>query len=174
MHTKHVIAANRFPDSTSSNMKVAKNGGLTLIELLIAITVMGILMTIAIPRYQDLMERNRLSGAARQIMTDLVAARMEAVNMNRQVRVFFTSATTYQICDDANGDDTVDVGEGRNIVRNIQDNYADVTLTANNNPGFSPNGRATFLPTITVSNGAGGREVRVSSAGRIIIKKVPE
>ncbi len=168
MNTKHVVAANRFPDSISSNMKVAKNGGLTLIELLIAITVMGILMTIAIPRYQNLMERNRLSGAARQVASDLVAARMEAVNMNRRVQVFFTGGTTYQICDDENRDGTVTLGEGRNIARNIQDTYFDVTIAAGANPIFRPNGTTTNV-TITLSNGSGSVAVTISRAGRVLI-----
>lgn len=144
--------------------------GLTQVEILTAITVMGILMTIAVPGYHDLSERNRLSGAARMVASDLVAARMEAVKMNRRVQVFFSGGNQYRICDDENRDGTVLVGEGQNIPRNIQDSYPDVTVSAGANPIFRPNGTATNT-TITLSNGAGSVAVTISLAGRVLINR---
>lgn len=142
--------------------------GLTQIEILVTITIMGILVAIATPGYHSLMERNRLSGAARQVASDLVAARMEAVKMNRRVQVFFSSGNQYRICDDENRDGTVDLGEGRDTTRSIHDTYFDVTFSAGGNPIFRPNGTATPT-TITLTNGAGSVAVTISLAGRVLV-----
>jgi len=112
----------------------------------------------------------RLNGAARQIMGDLMAARMDSVKQNNEVRVFFNSPGTnqYQILDDDDNDGTADMGEAI-TTKNIQDNYHDVTFTSTNNPIFLPRGTATSLPTITLQNSSGTKTVTVSIAGRVKI-----
>ncbi|NOR46950.1 MAG: hypothetical protein GQ533_02735, partial [Methanosarcinaceae archaeon] len=94
----------------------------------------------------------RLNGAARQVMGDLMAARMQAVSLNHAVKVFFYSDHQYKICDDVNDDGTVDYGEGNVQVKDIHSNYHDVTLTKSMNPVFQPRGTASPATTITLSS----------------------
>ena len=54
-------------------MRTMSGKGLTLFELLIVIIVMGILTTIAVPNYRIFMAQRRLNGAARMVMSDLMA-----------------------------------------------------------------------------------------------------
>jgi Tfp pilus assembly protein FimT len=61
--------------------------GLTVIDLGIGIAIIGILAAVAIPNLQPLMRTYRLNGAAREVMGDLMAARMKAVSQHRRVRV---------------------------------------------------------------------------------------
>ena len=56
--------------------------GFTLIKLMVTIVVFAILATIAIPSFMSLLPGMRLNGAARQVMGDLMAARMNAVILN--------------------------------------------------------------------------------------------
>lgn len=63
------------------------NKGFTLIELMVVIAVVAVLLTIAAPSYQKLIERNRLKEASQALKSDLQFARMEAIK--RSEPVFF-------------------------------------------------------------------------------------
>jgi type IV fimbrial biogenesis protein FimT len=67
--------------------KVRSQKGFTLVELMIVVAVMAIMAAFAFPAYEDWMERNRLNGAARQVMSDLMEARMKAASQNNRFRV---------------------------------------------------------------------------------------
>ena len=53
--------------------------GFTLVELLVALVVMAILVAIAAPAFQNLLERQRLEGVAETFLSDLRAARADAL-----------------------------------------------------------------------------------------------
>lgn len=61
--------------------------GFTLIELLIALTVVAILTTIAIPSLADLIRRNRIAVANNDLVAAFQHARAEALNRGRPVTV---------------------------------------------------------------------------------------
>ena len=147
-----------------------KQSGFTLIELIVIIAIVAVFAGIAVPNFLSYMPKSRLNGAARQVMGDLMAARMKAVSLNHRVKVFFYSNYQYKICDDANNDDTVDDGEGDVQLRDIQNEYHDVTLSTTNNPIFHPRGTAPGGTTITLTNSSGTKEVSVSWAGRVRIE----
>ena len=68
-----------------------KQRGLTLIELLVTITIIGILAGIAVPSYQSIIEKNRLQAAVETFKSDLQLAHSEAIKQNQNV-VFNTSS----------------------------------------------------------------------------------
>lgn len=53
--------------------------GFTLIELVITMTVIGILAIIAVPSYQNFVESNRLTAATNDLVADLSFIRVEAM-----------------------------------------------------------------------------------------------
>jgi len=64
--------------------------GLTVIELMIGITLIGVVLAITIPGFRDILERRRLEGVANELSADLQYARSEAVS--RRVDVVLTTA----------------------------------------------------------------------------------
>jgi type IV fimbrial biogenesis protein FimT len=144
-----------------------KQSGFTLIELIVIIAIVAIFAGIAIPNFLSYMPKYRLNGAARQIMGDLMAARMKAVKENNRFRVLFLDNHQYKILDDDNNNNAEDSGEWTNI-KDIQSEYSDVTFSATANPIFYPRGTA-YGSTITLTNSTGSKYVKVAITGRVKI-----
>jgi type IV fimbrial biogenesis protein FimT len=141
--------------------------GFTVTELVIAIALTSVLAVIAIPNIINEVPKHRLNGAVRQIVGDLMEARMKAARLNRRVKIYFIAGDQYRVCDDINNDGTVDDCEGNARVVNIENNFKGVTLSSNNNPIFNPRGTASNLATIDVANSAGTKYITIAITGRV-------
>ena len=75
-------------------MKV--NDGFTVVELLVTVSIVAVLLGLAVPSFRDLFERQRLETVADTIMSDLRAARAEAISRGPEdaLRVEFTTASS--------------------------------------------------------------------------------
>ncbi|MBK7517025.1 MAG: GspH/FimT family pseudopilin [Betaproteobacteria bacterium] len=62
---------------------------MTLVELLIAIAVVGVLLTLTAPSFRDFILMQRLKGVSAQLITDLQFARSEAVARGKLLRLHF-------------------------------------------------------------------------------------
>ena len=146
-----------------------KQSGVTLIELIVIIAILAVVAGIAVPNFLSYLPKHRLNGAARQVMGDLMAARMKAVSQNNEFRIFFlANGHEYTILDDDNNNRIADGGEWTET-KDIRDEYHDVTIGSNNDPIFLPRGTATNLPTITLTNPSGSKTITISIAGRVSI-----
>ena len=149
-------------------MVIENHKGFTLVEMMIVIGTIAVITGIASLNYLSMRPGMRLNGAARQVMGDLMDARMNAVNQNNKYRVFFMNDHEYKILDDDDGDGTEDAGE-QSKIKNIQSNYPGVTFSATGNPIFSSRGTADSTATITLTNSAGSKNISVNTAGRVKI-----
>lgn len=61
--------------------------GITLLEVMVVVGIIGILAGIAVPSYQDTIERNRLKQAVESLKSDLQLARTEAIKRSQNVVV---------------------------------------------------------------------------------------
>jgi len=153
-------------------MRLFCRKGFTLLEFVLVIMIMGIMAAICIPNYRIFMAQRRLNGAARQIMSDLMAARMQAITQDNEVRFYFPDNHRYYILDDDDGDGIADTGESLKI-KDIQADYRDVTLCRNVNPIFRPRGTAALGGTITLTNSQGSKYVIFAPNGRLRISDTP-
>lgn len=74
-------------------MRIAANiRGVTLIELMIVIVITAVLLTFAIPAFQDTIDRNRLKAVTDTLYGDFQFAKTEAIKRNEQIIVDFTTS----------------------------------------------------------------------------------
>lgn len=69
--------------------------GFTLIELIVAMAVFGILVMIAVPSYTSMMDSIRVKRAADAISAFVVNAKSEAIKRNRTVTVVFQTSNSH-------------------------------------------------------------------------------
>ena len=88
--------------------------GFTLIEMMIAIFILGILTALAVPSFVSLSNRNRLTSQANELLGAIQFARTEAIRTNSKVTFCGAgSATTSAEADCANGENDYWVVLGR-------------------------------------------------------------
>jgi len=66
---------------------VKRERGFTLAELMVTLTIMGILFAIGVPSYRNVTKSNRLSAEINGLLGDLQFARSEAIREGQQVSV---------------------------------------------------------------------------------------
>jgi type IV fimbrial biogenesis protein FimT len=143
--------------------------GFTLIELLVTISIAVILLTIAVPSFNEFLVRNRVSGVTNELMTALNLARSEAVRRGQPVSVCKSSngttcATSGEwdsgwivfVNEDNDSPAVVDTGEA--ILQVRQNLPQGVTVRPNNNftnyITFSRTGLANNLGTFAICVGS--------------------
>lgn len=74
--------------------------GLTLVELLVAIAVLGVLASIAVPSFIDISERRRVVGAGDNLFANMRFAQSEALKRSTRVHLVFQAGNSwsYSIC----------------------------------------------------------------------------
>ena len=94
--------------------------GFTLTELMIVITIMGVLMAVSAPAIARYASNWRLSGAASQMAMSIRSARSTAVNKDMDVVFLFDKDKgQYHILEDANGNGDADGGERESAVQDL-------------------------------------------------------
>ena len=67
-------------------------GGLTVLELMIAVGIIGILTAIAVPSIINWLPNYSLKAAARDLVLNMQKARMQAVKENKKIKIRFDSS----------------------------------------------------------------------------------
>ena len=93
--------------------KIKRNiGGFTLVELMITVSVFGLIAVLSVPNYNRFMMGWRLNGETQQLASSLRAARSTAVMKNIDVVFSFDMETnSYSWFEDSDRDGNLDNGE---------------------------------------------------------------
>lgn len=70
--------------ATASPHRPHAEAGFTLIELMVTVAMVGILLAIGVPAFQSVINTNRLSASANELIASLQQARMESIRRNTQ------------------------------------------------------------------------------------------
>jgi type IV fimbrial biogenesis protein FimT len=175
------------PGSNDAMPAPRRQGGLTLLELLLLLGMIGVLAMTAVPPLMDTLSRMNTTAAARSLTSALNLARSEAVKRGRNVMVCPSTSGTdcaagswssgWIVFVDANGDadgatGSVDAGDTIIRVFDQRSGLAIAVAPATNlltydNRGY---GRMGALRTVTIcpqdGNDANARQVEITVSGR--------
>lgn len=91
--------------------------GFTLTELMIVVAIVAILAVALGFAYQGWIGRYQVEKTTKDLYSDLMTARVNAMTRQRMYFVEFPSATTYQLKEDANDDNILNPGAGDNVLQ---------------------------------------------------------
>ena len=90
---------------------MTRNTGFTLVDVVATVSVLGIVVTIAIPAFSTWLPDQRLKTAARDLYSNMQLTKIGAIKPNAQWAIVFDAGATpgrYFICSDDGANDTWD------------------------------------------------------------------
>jgi type IV fimbrial biogenesis protein FimT len=137
--------------------KVRNRPGFTLYEVVVVMVIIAVISAIAILNYVSWLPGIRLNGAARQVMGDLMTARMNSLKENASVVVSRISNHSYAIT----------VGSKTPIIKDLQQDYPGTHINFTSIV-FSSTG-TTSPRTIVLENSGGIKRMTIAITGRVKI-----
>lgn len=138
-------------------------GGFSLMETVIALLVVALIAVVASTSFLSYAPKYRLLSAVRKVHSRLNYARYKAIFEGKKVRLKFESnGYTVEKYDE-------DRKEWKRETRSILEG---VTIQANNNPVFHPQGTVSNLASIIISNSWGKYRVTLAISGRIKVTQL--
>jgi prepilin-type N-terminal cleavage/methylation domain-containing protein len=156
------LLAHRLQDRGLVNCMNFKNrrhtyAGYTLVEMMIVVSVIGILAVMTIPAFSGYLKRTRLDGSRNELMVDMYFARSVAISQHRTIQILFDD-NQYRIVDTTDGSvlRTRPAPDGMTFAASANPNFyawgladaSDVTL-GGPGPGYK---NISLLPTGTVTH----------------------
>ncbi len=125
-----------------------KEGGFTLVELMVVVSITVLLLTWGIPSYSSWKKKHDIENQMVQLYSDIQFGRMTAYGSKVVSGVWWgggASITSYQIRSDANGNGVIDDNVDTQIGATVSPKYG-ITPSVNNQNSVSFDGRG-FLNT---------------------------
>ena len=142
---------------------ISEARGFTLVELMVAIAVLSIILTVAVPSITSMRDRNRVRAAAEAVYAHLQFARSESIKQDRNLTVRVATGTNWCLgisnssgCDCQITNSCQFGPAGGLLERNLSGNdFSDITLTSNqSNISFDSRRGIDLNPgTITLTGG---------------------
>lgn len=172
MADRHRKPANRGPGhgpATPPQGALPARGGFTVIELMLALFLAGIIAAIAIPSFRGYVDNTKLKGAARQVMTEIgdTLQRSKAENAQYRITLNADPANTYTL-------ERI-TAPATTQTKNLAEFGSDIRITAASYPSnrvtFEARGILSQGGTITLQNSRSSTAViSTSQAGRSYVQ----
>jgi len=151
-----------------------KQTGFTLLELMVTLTIAGILMAVAMPSYRDFTMNNRLTTATNDFVTTLALARSEAIKRSEGITICSSDDMATCTATAWNEGWIVLVTSSSEILRVHEPIEPAITITnaATNTSieyrptGFLNGGTANTFDLCDNRTGETGRQIVISGTGR--------
>lgn len=155
----------------------SRQNGISLMEVLIAIAIVAILASIALPSFTAMLDRQRVRGAAENLFADLQYAKTQAVKCSRSMDLIATAGPPWSYCIATSGSNcaaaaTTDCATAGVWKAASGADFSNVTLNANASVTFDAlrggcaGADCDTAMTFTGSSGA-TNSVTVSTLGRV-------
>lgn len=142
-----------------------RQSGLTVVELLVAVMVAGILMTMAATSFSRWTQNQQVRVAAEAILNGMQLARGEAVKRNGNVRFVLGAQSSWSVIEETGGATlqarSAEEGSLNAVVEVTPGNATTVTFNSVGRVAANADGSAA-LTQVDVSNGRGDRPLRVT------------
>ncbi|HFQ81916.1 MAG TPA: prepilin-type N-terminal cleavage/methylation domain-containing protein [Desulfobacterales bacterium] len=145
-----------------------RQGGFSLLELLIVMGLIVIMAAVAVPMFLTNIPKYRLRGAARMVISDFQRTKLEAVKRNRDVEIRFTPGT--YSANGGVGSYKIVVTSGATLLTRSMPQYVTLYTTSltNNKSGYNSQGLALNTGSVyLVNNQATSYKLSISNAGYV-------
>ncbi|MEO8848030.1 MAG: GspH/FimT family pseudopilin [Casimicrobiaceae bacterium] len=78
-------------------MRALPQRGFTLIELMIALVILGFLTMLAVPMYGEMLTNSQIRNAAENILTGMRTAQAEAIHLNAPAKFVLSNGTGWRV-----------------------------------------------------------------------------
>jgi type IV fimbrial biogenesis protein FimT len=150
--------------------------GFSLIELLVTIAVIGVVLSIGVPSYRELIRSNRLTTQINEFSASLNLARSEAIRRGVRVAVRKSGAeweSGWQIFTDLSGNGAFDERSGDELLRQHDVLAANHTLRGNHNfvnsISFLPDGSSSNMGAFALCDNSDGTNTPHAGTSRLVI-----
>lgn len=158
----------------------SRQAGFTLMEMLIAIAIVAILTSLALPSFSGMLDRQRVQGAAENLFADMQYAKSQAIKCALSMDVIATAGPPWSYCIATNGSNCAAAATTNCAIPGVWKtvagtDYVNVTLGANASVTFDAlrggcaGASCGVAITFTGSSGA-TRSVTVSAMGHISLQ----
>jgi prepilin-type N-terminal cleavage/methylation domain-containing protein len=156
-------------------MRYKKNSkGITLLELVIAVVVLGVVAAMAAPQFGGVLPRLKFKSKSRDIVSDMRLTRSDAIAQRVQVGLYFDySQNEYTMFKDLVNPDLFTYEAGDSVIKTVnlgQDISMYYCDFSDNTVVFKPDGSASGSGNVTIKNNQGNDLANIdvlASTGRV-------